>query len=812
MKTKPESTSAKRTARLLRIIALVTAYIFYAQYLFVPYLYADVITDTASEGSTFGNSISGSYTVNSSTNPSGTVPWYDDAKAQQGNYTQYYSNPGGMEPAGEATDAHKWIEDTYAAREKIDITSDPVFGYKCLEKDAAGKCITWSSSRTILYNSYEDCETTTVTTYDDPQTEKTCTGTHTSLDNTCQFTSTPSVTAETVTTPCNQFTLDVPANQIMARCTDNYKWYKVDKGMQAGVGDGCVAHGFFAWQPATYEPGAPPANATNFCQYWTLEGCDDNSGLYHIYEWHPAYVNSRIERVSLSQSQGGCADFDEKMASGNCVVTDMTECNYARTSCVNSIENSEATGSTQTDLCAQFTGELDTYTMCLANTYISAGETTFGYGQISATPQWSSRSDPYNVDLGATRGVQTAYTITKSRVLGGNDVKTAHNYWYATIKLNCKEETDSCQTLIDEGCYYDRSECVDDYCTQRIYTYKCGGTGKATGYTQTVTCDGEVRCMGTECKDVVKVESSSFGDAATAGEILNNIRVDTAEGNRVFPGQPFSCQDEPKNCCDGAVEGVSITDYISAASATYKVGTTAFEYFAPEMYKSLTWVGKEMMLMVVPDALQTSVVGELVGTVANFSLETTVKTIGVEVTMAAAESIGVTVSETAVASAVGAVVGMIGTVLWVVAILYAIYTILSFVWKILFQCTEEDQATSVKLTLKLCHQVGQTRINTLGMALKRRNVYCCFNSMLARIIHEQGRPQVGKTWGTPEAPDCSGFTIGDISNLDFSAMDLSEYMDYVESKTEMNVDEKLDAAEKAATKIEDAAETNNKTP
>jgi conjugal transfer mating pair stabilization protein TraN len=318
--------------------------------------------------------------------------------------------------------------------------------------------------------------------------------------------------------------------------------------------------------------------------------------------------------------------------------------------------------------------------------------------------------------------------------------------------------------------------------------------------------------MGTECKDIVKVESGAFGDAATAGEILNNIRVDTAEGNRIFPGQPFSCQDEPKNCCDGAVEGVSISDYISTASATYKVGTTAFAKFAPEMYKSLTWVSKEMMLMVVPDALQTSIVGEMVGSVANFSIETAAKQIGVKVTMAAAEAIGVEVTEAGVAYAVGAVIGAIGTVLWVVAILYAIYTILSFVWKILFQCTEEDQSTSVKLTLRLCHQVGQTRINTLGMPLKRRNVYCCFNSMLARIIQEQGREQLGKGWGTPEAPDCAGFSIGDVSNLDFSAMDLSEYMNYVKSKTEVSVAEKEAAAQTAAQKIEDAATATGKTP
>ena len=47
--------------------------------------------------------------------------------------------------------------------------------------------------------------------------------------------------------------------------------------------------------------------------------------------------------------------------------------------------------------------------------------------------------------------------------------------------------------------------------------------------------------------------------------------------------------------------------------------------------------------------------------------------------------------------------------------------------------------------------------------------------MLARIVNEQGRAQVGKGWGNAKTPDCSGFAVAQLKSLDFAAMDLSEF-------------------------------------
>jgi|GEM_PF-6706314 len=79
-----------------------------------------------------------------------------------------------------------------------------------------------------------------------------------------------------------------------------------------------------------------------------------------------------------------------------------------------------------------------------------------------------------------------------------------------------------------------------------------------------------------------------------------------------------------------------------------------------------------------------------------------------------------------------------------------------------------------------CHYIGQYcafKVDLLGVCLLYHQTFCCFDSKLGRIIHEQGRPQIGLSWGTPEDPQCRGFTPLEFQKLDFSQMDLSEWIE-----------------------------------
>ena len=65
-----------------------------------------------------------------------------------------------------------------------------------------------------------------------------------------------------------------------------------------------------------------------------------------------------------------------------------------------------------------------------------------------------------------------------------------------------------------------------------------------------------------------------------------------------------------------------------------------------------------------------------------------------------------------------------------------------------------------------------------------------------RLVHEQGRPQIGRGWGTPDAPDCTGFSFGEFAEIDFDQMNLTEYMQYIQSKVALSPAEMDTIAEK----------------
>jgi len=96
-------------------------------------------------------------------------------------------------------------------------------------------------------------------------------------------------------------------------------------------------------------------------------------------------------------------------------------------------------------------------------------------------------------------------------------------------------------------------------------------------------------------------------------------------------------------------------------------------------------------------------------------------------------------------------------------------------------CNEEEKALVQKRAAGLCHEVGEfCQSKIFGACVQKATTYCCFNSKLGRIIHEQGRPQLksfaGNMWGTPESANCRGFTPEEFQSLDFSKINLGEYI------------------------------------
>ncbi len=91
-------------------------------------------------------------------------------------------------------------------------------------------------------------------------------------------------------------------------------------------------------------------------------------------------------------------------------------------------------------------------------------------------------------------------------------------------------------------------------------------------------------------------------------------------------------------------------------------------------------------------------------------------------------------------------------------------------------CSQQDMETGLLNGSGYCYQTGEyckTSWPFFG-CVQRARTYCCFNSKLARIIHQQGRPQL-RSMPPLGSNICRGFTPEEFQYLDFSKIDLSEY-------------------------------------
>jgi hypothetical protein len=399
--------------------------------------------------------------------------------------------------------------------------------------------------------------------------------------------------------------------------------------------------------------------------------------------------------------------------------------------------------------------------------------------QATSTPvstTWSTNNE-YN------------YPITWQSVTGGSGVRPIPNDWYAKFTFVCREESSSCQDLIDQGCVYAGSQCANEECTEYIYTYRCG-KDRITGYDVAYVCAGEIRCIGTECGEASYEASQDFALAAQGTEILNMARVDSVkqgENFEIFPGKVMRCQSDPKNCCKPTTGSLSLGDYVTAARnmySLYQFASSGFEAVAAEYATNATTVINTLASKLGIGNVSTSVtqVGSYVTT--QTTIETQLGTTNLTTTM-----FGSNMSTTGAFSSPAGSMVTAGTVLAAVQLILICYSVLSFLYNYLFACTDEDMQTSVMLGYKLCHYIGTLSRKKFGFITQRWRYYCCYNSILARIVHEQGRAQIGKDFGNPRAPHCEGFTIQEFSSIDMSRIDLSEYMQYVTQKTTLTDEE-----------------------
>ncbi len=103
-------------------------------------------------------------------------------------------------------------------------------------------------------------------------------------------------------------------------------------------------------------------------------------------------------------------------------------------------------------------------------------------------------------------------------------------------------------------------------------------------------------------------------------------------------------------------------------------------------------------------------------------------------------------------------------------------------------CDAKDMTLKMKKGQGLCTKVG--RYNEL-LGLVSNTSYCCFKTKLMRIVQEQGRKQLGISFGTPENPDCRGLTLQEIQSIDFGKIDWSEIIKDFKADAKSAIDKNI---------------------
>ena len=336
-------------------------------------------------------------------------------------------------------------------------------------------------------------------------------------------------------------------------------------------------------------------------------------------------------------------------------------------------------------------------------------------------------------------------------------------------------------------------------------TWDCGyEVATPGGSTRTITCDGPIRCMGDECVTANAEASADFIVAATQLEAMQYGAMDfdclgsDPSSCTIFSGQAYECKtalggELEQDCC-AQPDGVDLGDYLKLTRSTWDLAKRLDQ---AEKLGSIgsnvvgAWEGLQSSASATFSKVTepvTSAWGSMTqnwggaGGIENIQglgidqlKSQTTHHIGQFVHNTFGESVGNAFFQQG-AGGQYTIGGTLGTALSFVMLAYTIYTVVKLLIQIIWECEESELELGVKRQLRSCNFVGTyCATSSFFGCIEERRSFCCYNSPLSRIVTEQAMPQLGQSFGTPEAPDCSGLTVGDLQNLDWARIDLSEW-------------------------------------
>lgn len=90
-------------------------------------------------------------------------------------------------------------------------------------------------------------------------------------------------------------------------------------------------------------------------------------------------------------------------------------------------------------------------------------------------------------------------------------------------------------------------------------------------------------------------------------------------------------------------------------------------------------------------------------------------------------------------------------------------------------CSEEDKKTVELNNKQQCVDLGEFCAERfLGICIRKKKTFCCYPSKIVRLVSKSGKGQLGIPFGDAENPNCRGFTVDELSKIDFSKIDFQE--------------------------------------
>ncbi|SMC28611.1 Type-1V conjugative transfer system mating pair stabilisation [Desulfacinum hydrothermale DSM 13146] len=342
-------------------------------------------------------------------------------------------------------------------------------------------------------------------------------------------------------------------------------------------------------------------------------------------------------------------------------------------------------------------------------------------------------------------------------------------------------------------------------------------------------CSSTIRCMGTECHNPASESNGDLDRAIAATGLIQMMQSDLAcaeTGNPptsvdepctpvVFSGKTRKCKTPigheigltPDCCREGAkaAAGVDALSYVKlvvygakiannplALSALADIpGYSAFAE-ALEPVGHLTESGFKLLnnTLVSPLANGITHLGyEVTGTASETVAREAAKNIGINSVKQQVmssfyhyikDTLGMPELADSLFTTSGGQIALnstISTIINAINMAFLAYNVLKIIGHLVFKCDEDELRLGIDRKVGNCVYIGTycaKKVFLIGCIVKK-TAYCCYKSPLARIIMQQIRPQLGG-FGSPKDPNCAGLTPQQLEQVDWSRVDLSEWV------------------------------------